>query len=78
MSAILSLTVLQLVKSPNARVKIMELIADTNKITEDVAELVEEMTEEIAEADAATPKADTPALDAIVKENTENDIIRLG
>lgn len=78
MSAILSLTVLQLVKSPNARVKIMELIADTNKITEDVAELVEEITEEIAEADAATPKADTPALDAIVKEHTENDIIRLG
>lgn len=78
MYAILSLIVLQLVKSPNARVKIMELIADTNKITEDVAELVEEMTEEIAEADAATPKADTPALDAIVKEHIENDIIRLG
>lgn len=78
MSAILSLTVLQLVKSPNARVQIMELIADTNKITEDVAELVEKITEEIAEADAATPKADTPALDAIVKEHTENDIIRLG
>lgn len=80
MSAVLSLTVLQLVKSPNARTQIMAIISDTKELAEDIAAVVEEISEEIAEADAATPKESTPALDTIVAEHTpaDDNIIRLG
>ena len=67
-TAVLALTVLQLVKSPNARTQIMSLISDTKEIGEDVAKVIEVIEEEITEADAAIPKVETPNLDSIVNE----------
>lgn len=80
MTAILTLTVLQLVKSPNARVEIMGLISETKEISGDIAKVVEKISEKIADADASTPKEDTPALDSIIKDHTneEDNVIRLG
>lgn len=65
LTAILSLVVLNLVKSPNARVHIMSLISGTKKIGGDVVKTVEAIEAEIEKADAEEPKPDTPALDAI-------------
>lgn len=67
-TAVLTLTVLQLVKSPNARTQIMSLISESKEINGDVMKVVESIAEEIKEADAAIPKIDTPNLDAIVNE----------
>lgn len=78
MQAILSLTVIQVVKSPNARTQIMQILNDTKKITGDIHSFVESVTEDITKADAETPKQDTPALDSIVEEHKEENIIRLG
>ena len=78
MQAILSLTVLQVVKSPNARTQIMQILNDTEKITGDIHGFVEGVAEAITKADADTPKEDTPALDAIVAEHSPENIIRLG
>lgn len=65
LTAILSLVVLHLVKSPNARVHIMSLISGTKEIGGDVVKTVEAIEAEIEKADAEEPKPETPALDAI-------------
>ena len=67
-TAILTLLSLQLVKSPNARVRIMELISETKELGGDIAEIVENIEAEIEAADAAEPAPDTPALDAVALE----------
>lgn len=64
-TAVLSLLSLQLVKSPNARVQIMDLISKAEDIGGNAAEVVAAIEAEIEAADAAEVKPDTPALDAI-------------
>jgi hypothetical protein len=76
-TAVLTLLALQLVKSPNARVQIMELIQSGKQVSEDVSEVVEAIEAEIEAADAAEPKPDTPALDAVT-ELVSQDVMRLG
>lgn len=72
-TAILSLLALQLVKSPNARVQIMGLLAEAKNLGGNVAEVVESIEAEIEAADAAEPKPDTPALDAVIASVAEPD-----
>lgn len=67
-TAIVALLSLQLVKSPNARVQLMSLIADAKKIGGTVEEVVTTIEAEIEKADAEEPKPETPALDSIVSE----------
>lgn len=67
-TAVLTLVALQLVKSPNARTEIMKLLQGAEVSANNVVEVVENIQEEIKKADAAEPKPDTPALDAIVEE----------
>ena len=76
-TAVLTLLALQLVKSPNARVQIMELIQSGKEIQGDIGEMVEVIESEIEAADAAEPKPDTPALDAVT-ELVSQDVMRLG
>ena len=76
-TAVLTLLALQLVKSPNARVQIMELIQSGKEIQGDIGEMVEVIEAEIEAADAAEPKPDTPALDAVT-ELVSQDVMRLG
>ncbi len=64
-TAILSLVVLQLIKSPNARAQIMALLQDGNKLSGDVARTVATIEAEIEAADAREPKVETPALDSV-------------
>ena len=80
MTAMITLTVTQLIKSPNARTEIIKLANNSKKITSDVVTVVEQVAEAIADADAAMPKEETPALDAIIAETKaeEDHIIRLG
>lgn len=73
-TAVLTLLSLQLVKSPNARVQIMQLISNTKNVGEDIAGLVENIEAEIEAADAAEPKPDTPALDAVAAEIISDEI----
>ncbi len=63
-TAVISLVALQLVKSPNARTEIMNILTEAKKINGNVGEAVEAIEEEIKKADEAI-KPDTPALDAI-------------
>lgn len=72
LEAVLSLVALQLVKSPNARVKIMELMADTKGISGDVTAVVESIEAEIQRADEAE-KEPTPALDEIIRTIEESE-----
>lgn len=80
LTAVLSLVAIQLVKSPNARTQIMQLIAGAKDCSGDVAELVSAIEEEIIKADAETEKPDTPALDAVMSrvEASDDEIMKLG
>lgn len=80
LTAVLSLVAIQLVKSPNARTQIMQLISGVKDCSGDVAKLVENIEEEIIKADAEMEKPDTPALDAVMArvEASDNEIMKLG
>lgn len=85
LTALLSVLAIQIVKSPNARAKIMELVSADTVSEGSVAEVVESAVAEIEAADAAEPKPDTPALDAVrlavdedVSTRAAEEYIRLG
>lgn len=67
-TAILSLVTMHLIKSPNARVQIMNFISDSKEIGGDVVEYVNKIEEAIEEAEKLEPKIETPALDEIISE----------
>lgn len=80
LTAVLSLVAIQLVKSPNARTQIMQLITGAKECSGNVTELVTAIEEEIIKADAETEKPETPALDAVMArvEASDNEIMKLG
>lgn len=80
LTAVLSLVAIQLLKSPNARTQIMQLITGAKDCSGDVAELVSAIEAEIIKADAEMEKPDTPALDAVMArvEASDNEIMKLG
>lgn len=77
LEAVLSLVTLHLIKSPNARAQIMQLMAGTKEITTDVLKTVEAIEEEIRKADEES-KEPTPALDKVVASVDEAHHIELG